>query len=231
MSSHFQLFGPLHISILISVLAIAKVFALISGVNPSAARRVRYCLGLFLAVNEFIWYGYRLHYEGFRFPEGLPLQLCDLTLWLTVWSLFTLGPFMFEIAYFAGLGGSGMALLTPDLWAPLASYPTFYFFVAHGFVVACLLMIVWSGQAKPRRRSLWKVFALLNAYAALIGIFNAIFKTNYMYLCQKPAGASLLNFLGPWPVYLVPCEGVALLIFWLLWLPVRSAPPALAAKS
>lgn len=72
------------------------------------------------------------------------MQLCDVTLWLTVLALFTLNPLAFEITYFCGMGGAAMALLTPDLWAPPASYPTVYFFVAHGMVVACPLMLLWS---------------------------------------------------------------------------------------
>ncbi len=221
MTTGFHLFGPVHLLILASVFAIAGALSMASRRSQASARTIRYVLGAVLALNELVWYAYRIHFEGFRFPEGLPLQLCDLTLWLTVAALFTLNPLAFEVVYFAGLGGSGMALLTPDLWAPLASYPTIYFFLAHGMVFACPLMLLWSKQAKPRPRSPWKVFAALNAYAGAIGIFNAIFKTNYMYLCDKPASASILNFLGPWPLYLVACEVVALLIFWLLWLPLR----------
>lgn len=62
---------------------------------------------------------------------------------------------VFEIAYFAGLGGSGMALLTPDRWAPpFASYPTTYCLAAHGLVVACLLMLLWSKQSQTTGGSL-----------------------------------------------------------------------------
>jgi len=210
----FHLFGPLHLLILASVPAIAAMLA-------KAASWIRYGLGAFLTLNELTWYAYRLRVEGFRFPEGLPLNLCDLTLWLTVVALFTLNPLAFEMAYFGGLGGSGMALITPDLWAPFFSYPTLYFFLAHGTVIIAILTLLWGKLARPRPGSVWRVFVALNGYAALVGIFDSIFGTNYFYLCRKPAGASLLDYLGPWPIYIVGGEAVALIIFWLLWLPVR----------
>jgi hypothetical integral membrane protein (TIGR02206 family) len=100
-----------------------------------------------------------------------------------------------------------------------------------GLVVAGILMLVWGNMAAPRLGCVWRVFAALNGYAAAVGIFNAIFGTNYVYLCRKPAGASLLDYLGPWPIYLVGGEGVALIIFGLLWLPFRSKDRSEAAQA
>ena len=212
--------------ILISVPALGLALAKWCSKGQRAARRVRYAVAFFLSANELVWYAYRLHYEGFRFPHALPLNLCDLTLWLTVVAILSLNQWAFELAYFAGVGGSSMALLTPDLWAPFPSYPTVYFFLAHGVVVAAILMLVWSRIAVPKPGCLRRALILLNAYAVVIGIFNAIFRTNYMYLCSKPSGASLLDYLGPWPVYIAGGELVALIIFWLLWLPFRSGSRA-----
>ena len=222
MRPNFHLFGPAHLLILISVPALGLALAKWCSKGQRAARRVRYAVAFFLSANELVWYAYRLHYEGFRFPHALPLNLCDLTLWLTVVAILSLNQWAFELAYFAGVGGSSMALLTPDLWAPFPSYPTVYFFLAHGVVVAAILMLVWSRIAVPKPGCLRRALILLNAYAVVIGIFNAIFRTNYMYLCNKPASASLLDYFGPWPAYIVVGEGFALALFWLLWLPARA---------
>ena len=62
---------------------------------------------------------------------------------------------------------------------------------------------------------------MLLAYALAVGAFNAVFGTNYMYLCQKPRNASVLDLLGPWPFYLGGGAVIGLMLFWLVWLPVR----------
>jgi hypothetical integral membrane protein (TIGR02206 family) len=194
--------------------------------RPERGAVIRKTLGVFLMVNEIIWYGYRYSTEGIRFPEGLPLQLCDAMVWLTAAALLSLNGWVFETAFLVGIAGAGMALLTPDLWAPLWSYPSVYFFVAHGAIVAGLLFLIWSGLARLRSGSVWRALIAVNVFALAVGGFNAIFGTNYMYLCRKPQGASLLDWLGPWPVYLLAGEVAALALFWLLWLPFwRHAKP------
>jgi len=214
MHTDFVQFGALHFLIMAAVPALA--YALSRG-----PQWLRIPMGVFLIINELVWYGYKLRTEGWRFPEGMPIQLCDLTLWLTVFALLTLNQWVVEAAYFLGIAGAGMAIVQPELWAPIASYPSIYFFVAHGGIVASVLFLIWGKIARPTPGCLKRVLIMLNGYAALVGTFNAVFHTNYMFLCRKPQVASLLDFFGPWPVYIIAGEAVAMVLFGLLYLPFR----------
>jgi len=219
----FRLFGFWHLAIIGAIPVLALALAAAARNSCSLCLWIRISLGVFLLVNELIWYGYKFHYEGFRFPEGLPIQLCDLALWLTIVAALGLKPWCYEFAYYAGVAGSSMAVLTPDLWAPFPSYPTIYFFLAHGFVIVTILTLTWGGLLRPRPNSAWLAIRTLNLYGAAIAVFDWIFKTNYLYLREKPASASLLDYLGPWPLYIAAGEALALALFLLLWLPFRHA--------
>ena len=216
------LFGSIHLALLIGIAAAATALARMCRRQRLPFRTARLALGYVLAGNELIWWAFRYSHEGLRLAN-LPLQLCDVTLWATVAACLTAIPALIEFAYFAGVAGAGMALLTPDLWSPWPSYPAIYFFIAHGGIIVACAVLAFGSHAPFRRGAVWRVFAMLAAYALAVGIFNAVFGTNYMYLCHKPRNPSLLNLLGPWPVYLAAGALVALALFGILWLPVRPA--------
>ena len=213
-----RLFGPTHLMLLCATLLAAGALIWICRRHVNTRRAVRMALGIGIAVNEFVWWGFRYSHEGVHLVN-LPLQLCDVTLWASVAACFTLWGPIVEFAYFAGLAGAGMALLTPDLWSPWPSYPAIYFFVAHGLIVIAVAVLVFGGIAPLRRGAVWRAFGILVGYAVLVGIFNAATGANYMYLCRKPRNASLLDVLGAWPWYLAAGAAAALGLFWLLWLP------------
>lgn len=220
------LFGAVHLSLLAGIAALSVIAPLLVRSGWLAARPTRLVLGVGLGVNELIWWTFRYSREGWTFPQSMPLQLSDVIVWTTVIACLKLWRPAVEFSWFAGIAGAAMAMLTPDLWSPWPSYPAIYFFVAHGGIVIAIAAVVAGGIRPLNRGALWRAFGMAVAYALLVGVFNAVFGTNYMYLCRKPVNASLLDFFGPWPLYLLPGAAVTLALFWLLWLPVRSTAAA-----
>jgi len=221
MPTYIQLFGPAHLFILCDVPLLAAVLAVVQRRLPPGHKALRIGLATVLLLDSAVFYGYMALHGQLTFPDHLPLELCDASLCLVILALFTVSPAIFDLAYYGALGGATMALLTPNLWEPFPSFTTVQFFVAHGLIVAGALFLVWSGLAQPRPGSIGRAMQALNLFAVFVGTFDFIFNTNYMYLRAKPLNASLLNFLGPWPWYILVAEGVALFVFLLLYLPFR----------
>lgn len=221
MTSNFRLFGPVHLLILGAVVLLAAGLAVIQRKLLPGTKVLRLGLAITLLADSVVFYGYQITHGQLTFPDHLPLELCDASLCLVVIALFTLNRAVYDLAYYGALAGATMALLTPNLWEPFPSFGTVQFFVAHGLIVAGALYLVWSKLVRPRPGSVLRALLGINVFAAFVGAFDVIFKTDYMYLRAKPQNASLLDYLGPWPWYLVAAELVALIVFGLLYVPFR----------
>ncbi len=214
-------FSPVHLAIVAAVPLAAAALAAAVRRRPGAARAVRLALAAAIAADELVWYAYSVARGWVNPPHGLPLDLCDIVVWLAVIALVAPRAWALELVYYLGLAGSGMAVLTPDVGAEFPSYPAVKFFVAHGGVVASVLFLVFTAALRPRPGSWWRVFLYVNVYAVFVVLFDARFGTNYMYLREKPQSGTILDFLGPWPWYILGGEAVALVLLWVLYLPFR----------
>ncbi len=222
MPTGIPIFGPVHLAILASVPAFAALLALAHRRFPAAGKHIRVALSVLLFVSYASYYGSFAVHGVPMFPNHLPLELCDFSLWLVIAALLTLKPAVFDLAFYWALAGASMSLLTPNMSHP-SLFLAIQFFADHGLIVAATLYLVWSGQARPRQGSVVRALVALNILAVAVGSFDAFFMTDYMFLRAKPSTVSLLDLLGPWPWYILSLEAVGLGLFLLLYLPLRHA--------
>lgn len=149
----------------------------------------------------------------------LPFQLCSISLYLCVWMLATRQRWVFEVVYFLGVGGALQALLTPELFYDFPHFRFLHFFIAHISIILAVFYMLWVEKFQIKFKSVWKAFAALNVLAFMVFIVNRFTGGNYMFLARKPTNASLIDFLGPYPWYILSLELVVLLIFFLLYSP------------
>jgi hypothetical integral membrane protein (TIGR02206 family) len=146
----------------------------------------------------------------------LPLHLCDMLIIVAIVALLTRAVPAFELLWFWGGSGALLALLTPIVTRGFPDPQFLIFFGFHAGVVASAWVLAAGCGMRPRPRAALRVFVVTNGYAACVALVNLGLDTNYMFLRAKPATPTLLDWLGPWPWYIVAAEGLALVAFLVL---------------
>ena len=226
-SPQFIMFSTQHMSaigvLLLFIIALYVWRDRIRG-NRMILSTIRYSLIVLLALTEIglnIWY-LTNHLWDVRYT--LPLELCSVTLILSIIMLLTKSDKLYQILYFAGIAGAFQAMLTPSLFYGYPHFRYFQYFIAHRAIILSPLYMTWIEQHKPRWKSIGWSLLFLNALAIVVGIVNYVIGSNYMFLNHKPDTASALDLLGPYPYYLLAEEGVALLFFrWHVYLIHRTS--------
>jgi hypothetical integral membrane protein (TIGR02206 family) len=217
MKPSFQPFGLHHLAADLVVFTMIGVLVFVGRKKSEAQRWAMgrafglVLLGYYLAESILRVFYLRLHW-----PIIVPLELCSALFFIGAYAYFTGSRLAFECVYFWTMAGTIHAFITPTPRAGFPDIEFFQYFAAHGLLVASALFAVFVLGQRPTRGSVLRAFGALLAFELAVAIIDAITGQNYLYLRQKPPSPTLVDALGPWPVYIAAGTLVGLLSFIVL---------------
>jgi len=217
----FVLFGPAHLVTLAVIVALSLALILIARLakNETIDRWIAVTLAVVLLLNKLVVYHTIYVTKEFDLPNALPMHLCDWSAISVIIALLWRRQLPYELAYFWGLGGTLQATITPALGVEFPDVRFITFFVSHGGTLIAILFLTIGLRMRPYPKSLLRIFIWSNIYLAAAGTADYLLGSNYGYLRAKPVNPSLLDYLGPWPVYILSLEAVALISYLIYYIP------------
>ncbi|MFK7905598.1 MAG: TIGR02206 family membrane protein [Chitinophagales bacterium] len=220
-NNDFYIGGTQHILVLLISILLGTVIITyaLKKMKPAEQYRLGLNMALLVAFSEIGWMLLRLYLGVFNPAEDLPFVACHFMALMLPVLMFGLNRLLYEILYFWILGGTIQAILTPHLINGFPHYTFWMFWIVHCGLVIVILYATIVYQMRPTFRSVWKAFFVMQGYIVLSFIVNYVLDANYNYVCYKPPTASILDYLGPWPWYVVGTEGIVLCLFLIAYSP------------
>jgi hypothetical integral membrane protein (TIGR02206 family) len=141
--------------------------------------------------------------DEWNLQTSLPFQLCDLAWMFAAHALWTRNGLTATITYLWGITLTTQGMLTPDLASDFPEPRFLMFWGMHVLIVWASFFLVVGLRIVPTWRTYRQTVAVTLGWAVSAYVFNVIAGTNYGYLNRLPKNASLLDYLGPWPVFVV----------------------------
>lgn len=220
----FVLFSPEHL------IALGVLFLMSIGVWVFRAQfrclknenRFRIFIGMFMMIQEISLHIWRVTEGTWNVSTSIPLHVCSVLIWTIPILLFTKSEKLFNFLFLLGIASSFNALLTPDMEGyGFPNYKFYQYFISHGLIFLSLLYMTFVHSMKPKLSSIKSTMIFLNLMLPFVMVVNYFTKGNYMFLAAKPAGGSLIDFFGPWPLYIIPVEFLAILMMYIVYILFR----------
>jgi hypothetical integral membrane protein (TIGR02206 family) len=185
-----------------------------------------------VVASEAAWWLINIVEGTWTLQWSLPLHLCEAGCFVCAAALWWRARFAFEMSYFWGLGGTLPGLFSPSIPGHFPDPVFFQYYAQHGFLVLGAFYLVVALRMKPARRAVLRVSIATAAYAVVVGVVDYFTNGNYLFLRDLPPTRTFLDYMGPWPWYIVTLAIGAIVIFNLLYLPFarsgRLTEPAVA---
>ena len=217
----FVSYGSQHITVIILMVVLAIGLPLLAKRYFSSQQQLWTSRLMAILISTWvILYDLILIYLGkFNYQTDLPLDICNLMGLLLPFLMWKPNQRIFPYLYFWILTGTTQAIFAPHLYNAFPNFIFIKYWIVHAglFVFIIYVAVVW--QFSLRWKDLWRAFLALQVYVVSVFLIDKLIGANYVYVVQKPPTASVLDYLGPWPVYILAAEVIALFSSFLVFLP------------
>ena len=223
-----EVFGGLHLALLglTVLLGVVVVWGVRHVRGTHTEISITTIAGWVLLVSTLIRMVWFLLPENWHIDHSLPLHYSDALRVIAAIALIRRSRWSIAITYYWGLTLNPQALVTPHpnmLVGPSVEFVLYWWL--HILVQLAPLALIWGSGYRPQWRDFSIAYGVALTWAALAMTVNALIGTNYAFLNQLPDGRSLMDFLGPWPIYVLWVAVLVALVWALMtwpWTP-RSA--------
>lgn len=224
MKPSFEMFSMTHFSTILVLVCLIFLLYMTRkkwSIQMEKMLLIERLFALSLLLMEVLYHVWLFQADRWNWSNSLPLELCSISLVMTIVLLCTGNKHVYDFVFYAGIGGALQAVATPVLDLSFPHFRFFHFFYTHFGIIVTALYFTWMKGYRPTFKGIIKTMVALNVLLPIIYGVNTFFQGNYMFLRSKPTNGSLLDFLGPYPWYILSLEIVAFFIFVCLWLLFR----------
>jgi hypothetical integral membrane protein (TIGR02206 family) len=187
--------------------------------NKSQQEKTIFCFSVLISLTVIVFHVYKISKGNYTIANDLPLYLCSLLGLLIPVFAYYRKYWMYEILLFWIIGGTLQAVLTPDIPFGFPNFDYFRYWIVHLGLLTVIFYVTFVFNFRPKLKSVFKSFFALQVYVIAIVVINYTLNANYFYLNEKPKSASLLDFFGEWPIYIIVVQLIVIPLFLLIYLP------------
>ena len=222
--SHVQILSWEHLIPIVFAVFITVIFIRFSRtISSEGQQRIIHYFAVFISVSVLAFHSYNVVTTDYNIRTDLPLYLCSL-LGITI-PMFTYYRkyWMFEILVFWIIAGTAQGVMTPDIAEGFPSLDYFRYWIVHLGLLIVIFYNIVVFKLRPQFKSVFKSFFALQIYVVLMIVINYILDANYFYLNIKPESASVLDYFGEWPYYIIVAQLIVIPLFLIIYVPFYSS--------
>jgi hypothetical integral membrane protein (TIGR02206 family) len=212
----FEHLLPIGIAIIVAIFSISYSKRKLSVLKQLKVFKL---FGWFVSLTVATFHLYFISLGTYNIQTDLPLYLCSFIALLIPIFTYYRNYWMYEILLFWIIAGTLQGVITPDIAEGFPTFDYFRYWVVHLGLLLIVFYATFVFGMRPTFKSVFKSILALQLYVAMIVVVNALLNANYFYLNEKPQSASLLDYFGEWPYYIIVTQLILIPYFLLIYLP------------